>query len=96
MDSSPEFDVIVVGGGHAGAEAALAVARMGHRAACVVLAPEAILFDLDGVLADVSSSYRAAIVQTAAHFGVTVAGAEIAALKAEDFGIPIQTGNFRD
>ncbi len=31
--------------------------------------PRAILWDMDGVLADVSSSYRRAIVETAAHFG---------------------------
>lgn len=44
--------------------------------------PEAILFDLDGVIADVSRSYRRAIVQTAAAFGVAVTGADIAAVKA--------------
>jgi HAD superfamily hydrolase (TIGR01548 family) len=37
-----------------------------------VLAPECWLLDLDGVVADVSESYRAAIVQTAATFGVTL------------------------
>ncbi len=35
------------------------------------LAPEAILFDLDGVLADVSTSYREAIIRTAADYGAT-------------------------
>jgi histidinol-phosphate aminotransferase len=34
--------------------------------------PEAILFDMDGVLADVSGSYRRAIVETAATFGVSI------------------------
>ena len=37
-----------------------------------VLAPEAIVFDLDGVLADVRDSQRAAMIATAAAFGVTV------------------------
>lgn len=46
-------------------------------AARTVLAPEALLFDLDGVLADVSRSYRAAIVETAASFGVTITAEEV-------------------
>ena len=32
------------------------------------LRPEALLLDMDGVMADVSASYRGAIVQTAARF----------------------------
>jgi histidinol-phosphate aminotransferase len=47
-----------------------------------VLRPQALLFDLDGVLADVSRSYRAAIAETAAAFGVRVTGEDIARAKA--------------
>jgi len=43
------------------------------------LAPEAILFDMDGVLADVSRSYREAILQTVAHYGPAITGADVAA-----------------
>jgi len=39
--------------------------------------PQALLFDLDGVLADVSQSYREAIRQTAQIYGVTVTNADI-------------------
>ncbi|MEM8835049.1 MAG: TIGR01548 family HAD-type hydrolase [Planctomycetota bacterium] len=46
------------------------------------LAPEALLFDLDGVLADVSNSYRAAIIETAATFGVTITRDDIARAKS--------------
>lgn len=52
------------------------------RALRAVLKPEAIFFDLDGVLADVSNSYRRAIIETAATFGVTVTREQIAAAKA--------------
>jgi histidinol-phosphate aminotransferase len=48
----------------------------------VVLAPQALLFDMDGVLADVTASYRQAIVQTAASFGVVVTPADVTAAKA--------------
>lgn len=48
-----------------------------------VLAPQALLFDMDGVLADVSGSYRRAIALTARHFGVRLAVGEIASAKAE-------------
>ena len=47
-----------------------------------VLAPEALLFDMDGVLVDVSESYRAAIVATAATFGVEVTDQDIDVAKA--------------
>jgi HAD superfamily hydrolase (TIGR01548 family) len=46
------------------------------------LAPDALLFDMDGVLADVSRSYRRAIVDTAASWDVTVTADDIAAAKA--------------
>jgi len=55
------------------------------RALETVLAPEAIVFDLDGVLADVRESQRAAMIATAAAFGVTITMQDIeAALRAGD------------
>jgi histidinol-phosphate aminotransferase len=47
------------------------LARVASALRCA-LAPEALLFDMDGVLVDVSRSYRVAIRQTAAAFGVRV------------------------
>jgi HAD superfamily hydrolase (TIGR01548 family) len=47
------------------------------------LRPEAMLFDLDGVIADVSRSYRAAIRGTAGAFGVVIEDDAIDAIKAE-------------
>ncbi len=47
-----------------------------------VLAPEALLFDMDGVIADVRGSFRAAIVATAERFGVEVTAEQISAAKA--------------
>ncbi|MBI1849967.1 MAG: aminotransferase class I/II-fold pyridoxal phosphate-dependent enzyme [Planctomycetes bacterium] len=47
------------------------------------LAPEAVLLDLDGVLADVSKSYRRAVLATAEAFGVKVEPRDVAAAKAE-------------
>jgi beta-phosphoglucomutase-like phosphatase (HAD superfamily) len=44
--------------------------------------PEAILFDLDGVLADVSRSYRECVIATAAGYGVPVTPDEVARMKA--------------
>ncbi len=47
------------------------------------LAPEAVLLDVDGVLADDSKSYRLSVVETARTFGVAVTSGEIAAMKAK-------------
>ena len=55
-----------------------------------VLAPEALLFDLDGVIADVRESFRAAIVATAARFGVTVSDADITKAKAAGKAAPVE------
>lgn len=52
------------------------------RALQAVAAPEALLFDLDGVLGDVSASYRQAILATAASFGVTITAGDVEAAKA--------------
>eukprot|EP01038_Epipyxis_sp_PR26KG_P012386 gene12386-16614_t len=41
------------------------------------LAIEAVLFDMDGVLASVGSSYREAIIRTAARFGATISHEDI-------------------
>lgn len=46
------------------------------------LNPEAILLDMDGVMVDVSQSYRDAIILTAKHFGVEITGEDISAFKA--------------
>jgi histidinol-phosphate aminotransferase len=46
-----------------------------------VLAPEALLLDMDGVLADVSGSHREAVARTAERFGVAVSPGEIGAAK---------------
>lgn len=51
-------------------------------ALAVIARPQALLFDLDGVLADVSRSYRQAIVQTADHFGVSLSTEQVEAAKA--------------
>jgi histidinol-phosphate aminotransferase len=52
------------------------------RAVDAVLDPDVLLFDMDGVLVDVSASYLAAIVATAATLGVTVTGDDVHAAKA--------------
>src|SRR6266545_2159046 len=72
--------------GRAGCETALRITLPGDEAKFerlvhaleTALAPEALLLDLDGVLADVRDSQRAAIAATAAAFGVTVTSAEVA------------------
>ncbi len=51
-------------------------------ALAAVLLPEALLLDMDGVIANVSTSYRTAIIETAAEFGVTVTAADLTARKA--------------
>jgi histidinol-phosphate aminotransferase len=48
-----------------------------------VLAPEALLFDMDGVLANVNGSYRQAILETTRFFGAEVTLAEISAAKRQ-------------
>jgi HAD superfamily hydrolase (TIGR01548 family) len=45
------------------------------------LQPEALLFDLDGVLADVSRSYRETTIRTARDFGVEASGEDVRNLK---------------
>jgi histidinol-phosphate aminotransferase len=47
-----------------------------------VLSPQALLFDMDGVLADVSQSYRRAIVETAATWDVEITNGDVAEAKA--------------
>lgn len=51
------------------------------RALEAALRPAALLFDMDGVMADVSGSYRAAIVGAAAAFGVALTAEAVAAAK---------------
>lgn len=48
-----------------------------------VLSPEALLFDMDGILADVSSSYRRAIIETASSWGVELTPDDVTRAKAE-------------
>lgn len=52
------------------------------RALAAALSPQALLLDMDGVIADVSRSYRAAILATCASFGVEATPADVAAIKA--------------
>lgn len=53
-----------------------------ERALQTVLDPEVILLDMDGVIADVSRSFRQAIIATAARFGVTLSPAGVAERKS--------------
>ncbi len=53
------------------------------RALRTAFRPDALIFDLDGVIADVRASYRTAIVDTAKHFGLEVQDADVHAIKAE-------------
>ncbi len=46
------------------------------------LAPEALLLDLDGVVADVSRSYKQAVAETAAGLGVAITPADVSRIKA--------------
>ena len=59
---------------------AAAFARL-EAALQTVLAPQALLFDMDGVLVDVSGSYRTAILETAASFGVALTADDVRAAK---------------
>lgn len=45
------------------------------------LAPEALLLDIDGVVADVSTSYRRCIIETARSFGATITESDVAQAK---------------
>lgn len=47
------------------------------------LDPQGLLFDLDGVLADVTDSYRATVIETARSFGVQVTPDDIERIKTE-------------
>jgi histidinol-phosphate aminotransferase len=72
--------------GRAGCETALRITLPGDASAFTqlvhaletALAPQALLLDLDGVLADVRDSQRAAIAATAASLGVSVTATEVA------------------
>ncbi|MEC7985599.1 MAG: TIGR01548 family HAD-type hydrolase [Myxococcota bacterium] len=52
------------------------------RAIETISSPQALIFDMDGVLADVARSYRAAIVRTARHFGAEIAASDIERIKS--------------
>ena len=54
-----------------------------ERALGAAMAPQALLLDMDGVIADVSQSYRRAIQATARFFGVELSAGDISAAKKE-------------
>jgi len=54
-----------------------------ERALRTIAMPQALLFDLDGVIADVSRSYRRAIIETVATFGVEATPEQIGRIKRE-------------
>ncbi|MDH3222604.1 MAG: aminotransferase class I/II-fold pyridoxal phosphate-dependent enzyme [Gemmatimonadota bacterium] len=51
-------------------------------AAKELIRPQALLFDMDGVLADVGASYREAIIQTGRSYGFTITPGDVAIAKA--------------
>lgn len=59
-----------------------ACARL-SRALSTAILPEALLFDLDGVIAEVSESYRASIIETCATYQVAITLQDISDVKAE-------------
>jgi len=54
-----------------------------RRALATIWEPEAMFLDLDGVLADVSGSYRQAIIETAASFGLSLTDEDVSQAKSE-------------
>jgi len=52
-------------------------------AVATIFEPEALFLDVDGVLADVSGSYRQAIIQTAEEFGLTLTEEDVSRAKSE-------------
>ncbi len=78
-------------GGRAGLEDAVRITAPCDSAALdrlcrgirTALDPQALIFDMDGVLADVSESYREAIRRTAESFGIAISAADIAGAKQQ-------------